>query len=1119
MIRARSSSDEPVIEMKLRNHVHLIFLILSLLLPTQGLFAWDENGVPVKKLKLTPPGNGAAGFTLLDNQSLQVGFENKLSQSEWLNNQNLLNGSGVGMGDYDGDGLCDIYLCSLSGKNRLYRNLGNWRFKETTNEHLACDGVYSTGTGFVDLNGDGWLDLLVLAMGSPNMVFFNNGRGDFGEPRHLPGNNWKLSGSTSFAIGDIDGDSDPDLYILNYGFKSILKDGGAISISKINGRDTVTGRYANKIRIIDGQLHEFGEEDDILINDGNGNFQVKKWGTLVVGDIDGDFPYRDQGLCVAFRDLNGDMAPEIVVANDGHPDRFFVNDGQGLFQTYSPHQIRHLSYNSMGLDFADINRDSVDDLFVVEMLATGRVMKITQDKNSFPKEEYIANRNPDARPQSGRNMLYLGRGDMTFSEVAYMMGLAASDWSWSSVFLDVDLDGFEDLLVTNGFQYDTDDWDMQTRLGRLNLNPLQRRKSVLLYPKLDTPNQAFRNLEGKSFVGMGREWGFDSMTGGYGMACGDLDNDGDLDLVVNNINAAVSIYRNDCPSPRLAIQLKGHGGNTSGTGARLIVEGHEVAQSQEMISGGRYMSSDQPIRVFAAKGGSTHRVTVRWRSGQVSTLKQLEPGYRYLISHPHGPPTVTPVVRPVSKAGIFRQTRVEHDRKWSIPITEQLQPGLPFDVRRMDPSVLAMDIDGESGLDLLISEGEKGIAVFLADDNGGFNPGPHHPWPSAGLVAGGSDLKGHVLALTRPPRLLKWSGEELISGQELKYPGEPRSAVFLDYDSDGDSDLFVGGGSLPGRYPISSRSALFENRSGTFVLLQSQLERFSHLSLVTDAASGDMDGDGAEDLVVAQEWGSIRVFLNRDGVFEDSSKVMGLNQYSGLWQCAHLADVNGDGRKDIVAGNFGNNTVYATYPLPVRLAYLDLEDRETVGALEFHYDKGLGGWFPARKYSVATAVFPTMVHRIPTSRRYASMNMEQILGDQFRVSNHREINFLTSVIFLNEGGTFSVQVLPDKIQVSPVFGVCSGDFNGDRNEDLFIAQNFFGVPEKFSRYDSGQGSIILGSSKGGLSNVLKAESSGIRLLGEQRSPVSIDFNGDGQLDIVLAERGSGIVLLENNSPK
>jgi len=1103
--------------MKLRNHVHPIFLILSLLSPTQYLFAGNEEGVVIKKFRLTPPGNEAAGFTLLDNQSLQVSFENKLSQAAWLNNQNLLNGSGAAIGDYDGDGLCDIYLCSLSGKNRLYRNLGGWKFRETTNEQLACDGVYSTGTGFVDLNGDGWLDLLVLAMGSPNRIFFNNGMGGFDEPRHLPGNNSQLRGSTSFAIGDIDGDSDPDLYILNYGFKSILKDGGAISISKINGQDTVTGRYANKIRIIDGQLHEFGEEDDILINDGKGRFQVKKWRSLVVGDIEGDFPYRDQGLCVAFRDLNGDMAPEIVVANDGHPDRFFVNDGRGSFETYSSNQIRHLSYNSMGLDFADVNRDSVDDLVVVEMLATGRVMKITQDKNSFPKEEYMANRNPDARPQSGRNMLYLGRGDMTYSEVAYMMGLAASDWSWSSVFLDVDLDGFEDLLVTNGFQYDTDDWDTQTRLGRLNMNPLQRRKSVLLYPKLDTPNQAFRNLAGKSFVGMGPEWGFDSMTGGYGMACGDLDNDGDLDLVVNNINSGVSIYRNNCSSPRLAIQLKGHGRNTSGTGARLIVEGHEVTQSQEMISGGRYMSSDQAIRVFAAKENTSHGVTVRWRSGQVSKLKEFEPGYRYLISHPPVSSAVAPVVSPVPKAGIFRQARVEQDRKWSMSVAEQLQPGLPFDVRRMDPSVLVMDIDGESGLDLLISEGEKGISVFLADDNGRFNPGSHHPWPSAGLVTGGPDLKGHVLALTRPPRLMKWSGEELVIGQELKYSGEPRSAVFLDYDSDGDSDLFVGGGSLPGRYPISSRSALFENRSGTFVLLQSQLEIFSHLSLVTDVASGDMDGDGADDLVMAQEWGSISVFLNRNGIFEDSTKVMGLNQYSGLWQCAHLADVNGDGRKDIIAGNFGNNTVYATYPLPVRLAYLDLQGQETVGALEFHYDKDLGDWFPARKYIVATAAFPTMIHRIPTSRSYASMTMEQILGDQFQISQHREINFLDSVIFLNEGGTFSVQLLPDKIQVSPVFGVCSGDFNGDNNDDLFIAQNFFGVPEKFSRYDSGQGSIILGS-KGGLSTVLEAESSGIRLLGEQRSPVSVDFNGDGKLDIVLAERGSGIVLLENNSP-
>ena len=1096
-----------------------MFFIFGFLFPGEDLGADDEGGVVIKKFRLTAPGNGGPGFTLLDSRNHQVNFENRLDQAAWLNNQNLLNGSGVALGDFDRDGHCDIYLCSLSGSNRLYRNLGGWRFSDATSSHVACRGVYSTGAGFADLNGDGWLDLLVLAMGSQNRVFINDGRGGFNEPRILEGNNPRTSGSTSFAIGDIDGDSDPDLYISNYGFKSILKDGGSITVNKINGRDIVTGRYANKIKIIDGELHEFGEQDDILINDGNGNFQVKKWETLVGGRIDGDFPYRDQGLAVAFRDLDGDMAPEIVVANDGHPDRFFRNNGRGSFQTYSAGQIRHLSYNSMGLDFADVNRDSVDDLVVVEMLATGRALRITQDKTAFPKAEYLANRNPDAWPQAGRNMLYMGRGDMTFTEAAYMMGLAASDWSWSSIFLDVDLDGFEDLLVTNGFEYDADDWDMQARLSRLkNLTPMQRKRSILLYPKLDTPNLAFRNQAGMSFVRMSAEWGFDSGADGHGMACGDLDNDGDLDLVVNNLNSFVSIYRNDCSSPRLAIQLKGQGGNTAGTGARLIVEGHEVAQSQEMISGGRYMSCDQSLRVFAAKRDSTHRVTVRWRSGQVSVLEGLVPGYRYLISHPPGSPPDAPVVRPVRKTAIFRQTRVQHDGKRFSPLVQQLQPGLPFDVRRLDPSILAMDMDGESGWNLLVSEGEKGITVFLADDNGGFDPGPHHPWPSAGLVAGGPDLKGHVLALTRPPRLLKWSGGKLLTGQELKYPGEPRSAVFLDYDSDGDSDLFVGGGSAPGRYPVASRSALFENRSGTFVLSRSHLELFSHLSLVTDAGSGDLDGDGAADLVVAQEWGSIRVFLNRDGVFEDATQGMGLHKYSGLWQCAHLADVNGDGRMDIVAGNFGANTVYAMYPLPVRLAYLDIPDSETVSAFEFHYDKGFDDWLPTRKYSVAINVFPSMAHRIPTSSRYASTNMEQILGDAFQAFKHQEINFLTSVIFLNEGGTFSVQVLPDEIQASPVFGVCSGDFNGDDREDLFFAQNFFGVPEKFSRYDSGQGSLILGG-KGGLSKVLEAESSGIRLLGEQRSPVSVDFNGDGRLDIVLAERGGGIALLENRASK
>ena len=1107
------------VEVKLRNNVYLILFIFGFLFPWEDLGADDEGGVAVKKTRLTGAGNGGPGFTLLDRRNHQVNFENKLDQAAWLNNQNLLNGSGVALGDFDQDGHCDIYLCSLSGSNRLYRNLGGWRFSDATSSHVACRGVYSTGAGFADLNGDGWLDLLVLTMGSENRVFINNRQGGFNEPQILEGNNPRTSGSASFAIGDIDGDSDLDLYISNYGFKSILKDGGSITVNKVNGRDIVTGRHANKIKIIDGELHEFGEQDDILINDGNGKFQVKKWETLVMGQVDGDFPYRDQGLAVAFRDLDGDMAPEIFVANDGHPDRFFWNNGRGSFQTYSADQIRHLSYNSMGIDFADVNRDSVDDLVVVEMLATGRVLKITQDKTAFPKAEHLANRNPDAWPQAGRNMLYLGRGDMTFTETAYMMGLAASDWSWSSIFLDVDLDGFEDLLVTNGFEYDADDWDVRARLSRLkNLTPMQRKRSILLYPKLDTPNLAFRNQAGMSFVRMSAEWGFDSEVDGHGMACGDLDNDGDLDVVVNNLNSFVSIYRNDCSSPRLAIQLKGQGGNTSGTGARLVVEGHEITQSQEMISGGRYMSSDQAMRVFAAKGDSAHRVTVRWRSGQVSILKQLEPGYRYLISHPPGSPSVAPVVRPVPKVGIFDQTRVEHGRKWSIPIVAQLQPGLPFDVRRMDPSVLAMDIDGESGLDLLTSEGEKGIAVFLADDNGSFNPGPRYPWPCAGLVAGGPDVKGHVLALTSPPRLLKWSGGELLTGQQLEYPGEPRSAVFLDYDSDGDSDLFVGGGSAPGRYPVASRSALFENRSGTFVLSQSHLELFSHLSLVTDAGTGDLDGDGAADLVVAQEWGSIRVFLNRDGVFEDATQRLGLHKYSGLWQCAHLADVNGDGRMDIVAGNFGANTVYAMYPLPVRLAYLDIPDSETVTAFEFHYDKGLDDWLPTRKYSVAINVFPSMAHDIPTSSRYASTNMEQILGDAFQTFKHKEINFLTSVIFLNEGGTFSVQVLPDEIQASPVFGVCSGDFNGDEREDLFIAQNFFGVPEKFSRYDSGQGSIILGG-KGGLSKVLNAESSGIRLLGEQRSPVSVDFNGDGKLDIVLAERGSGIAILENRASK
>ena len=260
-----------------------MLFVFGFLFPWEGLGAGNGRGFAIKKTRLTAAGNGGPGFTLLNSRNHQVNFENKLDQAAWLNNQNLLNGSGVALGDFDRDGHCDIYLCSLSGGNRLYRNLGGWRFSDATSSHVACRGMYSTGAGFADLNGDGWLDLLVLAMGSPNRVFINNGQGGFNEPRILEGNNPRTSGSASFAIGDIDGDSDPDLYISNYGFKSILKDGGSITVNKINGRDVVTGRYANKIKIIDGELHEFGEQDDILINDGNGQFQVKKWETLAMG--------------------------------------------------------------------------------------------------------------------------------------------------------------------------------------------------------------------------------------------------------------------------------------------------------------------------------------------------------------------------------------------------------------------------------------------------------------------------------------------------------------------------------------------------------------------------------------------------------------------------------------------------------------------------------------------------------------------------------------------------------------------------------------------------------------------------------------------------------------------
>jgi enediyne biosynthesis protein E4 len=1120
-------------------------LAFGLLVCRLDAFEWRTTNQG-RHAALVVPAQGKPGFTSLPASQTGIGFTNRLTETRGLTNQIYMSGSGVAFGDFDRDGWCDLYFCGLDSPNVLYRNLGNWRFENVTPDSgPTCSGQASTGAAFADMDGDDDLDLLVTGLGAGVRLFINDGKGRFSETTREAGLTSQAA-SMSMALGDIDGDGDLDLYVANYRTSSLQDEPGLrFKVSTTNRQSRITHIDGRPITPEESERYfvsphgkavlENGEADLLYRNEGRGKFSVVLWTDGSFLDEEGKpAPVAyDWGLSVMFRDMNGDRAPDIYVCNDSDSaDRIWINDGSGKFRAMSRLALRQTCLASMGVDFADINRDGHDDFFVADMLGRAHAVRHTQ---VVDLQRLHTPGDFESRKQFMRNMLYLNRGDGTYAEIAQFSGVDASDWSWMPIFLDVDLDGFEDLLVTTGLERSLRDADARRHIDAVRAQRQLSKTEFLelrkIMPRLTTPNYAFRNRGDLTFEIVSGAWGFDSAQVSHGMALGDLDNDGDLDLAVNCMNEPALIYRNNSAAPRIAVRLRGKAPNTRGVGARITVTGGPVSQGQEIISGGRYLSSDEPQRVFAA-GHETNTLSVEvlWRSGHKTILKGAQANTIVEVDEPAAS-AITSSTSNSASMPMFQDATMALNHRHLEQLFNDFdhQPLLPRQLSQSGPGICWCDLNRDGWDDLVIPAARgSALGVFLNNRSGGFgrvdttgvtgrardDQTTALSWPSEAsttlLVGTSACESGNASGVERYEI---WAGGVEVRDAVPVPGGSAGPLALADVDADGDLDLFAGARSLPGKYPEPAPSRILINDAGRF---QSGQE-FS--AVVNGALFSDLNGDGFPELVLACDWGPLRVYRNTSGKFGDATEELGLGQFRGWWNAVSSGDFDGDGRLDLVAANWGRNTKFEFYRArPLHAFFGDLDENGVTEFIAAYHDPDSRKVVPWLRWDAMGQALPGFEQKFSTFKAYSTAGVEEIFGERLKTMKSLEVNTLDSMIFLNRGRHFEARALPVEAQFAPAFGICASDFDGDGAQDIFFAQNFFAVDLVTSRYDAGRGLLLRGDGKGAFAPV-GATNSGIAIYGEQRGAAVADFDRDGRVDLAVAQNGAATRLLHNASAK
>lgn len=1083
---------------------------------------------------------GEDGYTLLKPKQTKITFQNKLDLSKSLNNQVYLNGSGVALGDVDGDGLCDIYLCGLDEPNELYINNGDWTFREAAKSYgIDCPELDTTGACLADLDGDGDLDLVVNGVHSKTQ-FFRNDSNKFTRVLGSTGMTSTLGGM-SIALADVDGNGLLDIYVTHYRdttlmdmpnthfkFKTVA---GRKLISSVNGTLVAGTKYENRFRVNSrGGIEENGLPDAFYINHGDFNFKKTELVAPRFMSASGMQLKRklyEWGLAAMFRDINKDGLPDLFVCNDfDGEDRFWINKGNGQFRLAPSYALRKTSMFSMGIDFADINRDSLDDFFVLDMRNRLRPRRMNQ---MLPRSSYqsVPGKFLD-RPQYMKNTLFVNRGVGVYTEISSYGNVASSDWSWCPVFIDVDLDGFEDLLITNGVERNARHLDTILKLKKQRESSNMSNKDILLarkiFPAQQTQNIAFRNLGNNQFADRSSEWGFDFKGISQGMACGDLDGDGDLDIVVNNLRQPVGIYRNNTNKPRLAVRLKGPRGNSAGIGARIEVAHGEFTQSQEMIAGGRYLSSDDPMRTFAMSRGDAI-LTVIWPDRKRSIIENVKPNRIYIVDYEgaqnFGDSRTT-------SSALFGARKIALAIEHKESMKSGRQSLLPWALNRSGPGVAWGDVNQDGWEDIVISDGQGGALNLYTNKNGTFslvNDSEQTKNTRDGLsvlVNGGSIIQAYSNLEDGLAFGDMGTVHTFGSDKSLRLAAKGSSIGHLamaDVDSDGDLDLFLVGRSMPRKYGVPVGSWIYFNNNGEFSESKSWSDAFAQEGLNSTAVFAQIDSDDRPDLVFVSEWGAPKVFINSGDGFVDKTSSFGLNKFTGLWRGVDVGDFNGDGAIDFIATNRGLNSSYqATSEFPLIAYHGDIHQDGVWDFIETEYGED-GKLYPRRHLSTLAAAMPWITERLTSYEQYSRTTLEMLIGEpQLNQLDRLEATTLQSTVFIREGDRFKPYPLPAEAQYSSAYAPVVADFDNDGHEDIVISQNDFGVHPDEPREDAGLGLLLLGDGSGQFRSVSISES-GLIVPGEGRGAAVADYDHDGRTDLIVTQNGTTPRLFQNQTKR